>query len=643
MGTDRRDSNRTPLEDYALLSDKRTGALLSRQGSIDWLCCPRFDSPSVFSALLGDADDGRWLLSVPDGTVVERRYLDRTFIVETIWQTAAGRVRVTDFLSAEADTQVKEIDQRTRVIRRAECVEGSAAVEHDLRIVFDYGRATPWTRKVVSGTSGEPGLLSIAGPDALFLTGPALDPDSADQRRRDREYEGGGSTDGQDRPDDPQGATASALVGHFDMSEGDVLEWMLTWHRSHLDAPDPIDVSRALEATAADWEEWASHISVRNRQEELVLRSLLVLRALTNEATGGIVAAPTTSLPEDFGGQRNWDYRFTWLRDASLTIGTLVDHDFTDGALHWRNWLLRAVAGDPDDVQIMYGIAGERKLDEDELHHLGGYENSRPVRVGNGAYAQYQSDVIGEVMLALSALRDAGVEEDEFSWALQKNLLSFVERNLDRKGHGIWEMRGSAQYFTHGRAMMYAAFDQGVRAVEDHGMSGPVGRWRSLRDRLYEEIMEHGFDEKLDSFTQTYGNEEVDASLLQLPTTGLVAADDPQMLGTVKKIEEDLLDEHNMVRRYRTEAGLDGLPGNEYSFLMCSFWLVEQYAKSGRHEDGGKLMDSLCGYASDLGLFAEEYDSASGRLAGNYPQAFSHLGLVRAVDALEGSPRYARA
>ncbi|WP_209370642.1 glycoside hydrolase family 15 protein [Brevibacterium renqingii] len=635
MGTDRRNSNRTPLEDYALLSDMRTGALLSREGSIDWLCCPRFDSPSVFSALLGDADDGRWLLTARNGKVVDRSYRDRSFIVETIWETDSGKVRITDLLPSQLDTQVMERDERTRVIRRAECIEGTVTIEHDLRIVFDYGRTTPWTRKVGAERTGESGLLSIAGPDALFLTGPHLDPDSDAQRRRNREQTNGTRTTGQSRPDDTQGAISSALVGEFEMSEGDRLEWMLTWHRSHLDAPEPIDTEKAVEDTLDDWQEWASHVKVRNRQEALVLRSLLVLRALTNGATGGIVAAPTTSLPEDFGGQRNWDYRFTWLRDASLTIGTLVDHDFTDGALHWRNWLLRAVAGDPDDVQIMYGIDGERNLDEQELPHLSGYENSRPVRVGNGAYSQYQSDVVGEVMLSLASLRDTGVEEDEFSWGLQKNLLSFVERNFDRKGHGIWEMRGSAQYFTHGRAMMYAAFDQGVRAVEEHGLKGPVGRWRSLRDRLYEEIMEHGFDEELDSFTQTYSNNEVDASLLQLPTTGLVAADDPRMLGTVKKIEEDLLDEQNMVRRYRTEAGLDGLPGNEYSFLMCSFWLVEQYAKSGRAEEGEKLMDSLCGYATDLGLFAEEYDSESGRLAGNYPQAFSHLGFIRALDALE--------
>jgi len=312
----------------------------------------------------------------------------------------------------------------------------------------------------------------------------------------------------------------------------------------------------------------------------------------------------------------------------------LVAHDFTDGALLWRNWLLRAVAGDPDQVQIMYGLAGERRLPESELGHLGGYEGSAPVRIGNGAVGQFQSDVVGEVMLALAALRDAGVEEDRWSWGLQKNLLRFCERNFDRAGHGIWEMRGSAAFFVHGRAMMWAAFDQGVRAVEEHGFSGPVERWRELRDRLCAEILEHGFDTELNTFTQTYDNTEVDASLLQLPHTGFVAYDDPRMLGTVARIERDLRGAHGLVHRYRTASGLDGLEGDEYPFLICTFWLVEQYARSGRVEDAGELLEQLAGYANDLGLYAEEFDPVSGRLAGNFPQAFSHLGFIRAVDAV---------
>lgn len=619
-----------PLEDYALLSDLRTGPLVSRRGSIDWLCFPRFDSPAVFAALLGSEDDGRWQLAAVDGEVVSRRYLPRTFILETTWRTPTGTAKVLDFLPPS--------DGHADLVRRVTCTEGHVQIEHDLRIRFDYNRAKPWTRKV-SVEGGTTGLLSVAGPDALLLTGPQLHPDQQWSDRQRQREERGEENSGQSRPDDRQGAVPDRLTGVFDLSSGQTLDWVLTWHQSHLDPPRPGDAQQMLEGTAGFWRNWSSKVKVHNRHDQLVLRSLLVLRALTVQDTGGIVAAATTSLPEEFGGQRNWDYRYTWLRDASLTIDTLVAHDFTDGALHWRNWLLRAVAGDPDDIQIMYGVAGERVLTEAELGHLGGYAGSRPVRVGNGAFSQYQADVVGEVMLALASLRRAGVKEDEYSWALQKNLLSFIQRNLDRKGHGIWEMRGKADYFTHGRAMMFAAFDQGVRAVEEHGLPGPAQRWRRLRDQLREEIFEQGYDEQLGSFTQTYSNREVDASLLQLPNTGLVAVDDPRMLGTVAKIEQDLMDEAGLLRRYRTEAGMDGLPGNEYSFLMCSFWLVEQYARTGRTREAVQLLDRLAGFSTDLGLFAEEFDSASQRLAGNFPQAFSHLGFIRAVDALEGVTR----
>ncbi len=631
MASENENTGSTPLEDYALLSDLRTGLLLSRDGSIDWLCFPRFDSPSVFSALLGSASDGRWRLWAPEGSVVSRRYLPRTFVLETIWRTATGTLEVLDFMPPS----IEQAD----VIRRVTCLEGEAEIEHDLRIRFDYNRAKPWTRKVTLTKEGATGLLSVAGPDALLLTGPQLEPDHAWNQRHERRERQDSADRGQGRPTDYQGAVPDRLTGRFTLKAGQTQDWVLTWHKSHLQPPKPLDAEQALQATVKYWRDWSARVQVTDRYDNQVLRSLMVLRALTDQATGGIVAAPTTSLPEEFGGQRNWDYRYTWLRDASLTIDTLVAHDFTDGALHWRNWLLRAVAGDPDDIQIMYGIAGERELTESVLDHLQGYEQSRPVRVGNGAFEQYQADVIGEVMLALAALRDAGHGEDEFSWALQRNLLSFLERNMERKGHGIWEMRGNADFFTHGRAMMFAAFDQGVRAVEEHGLSGPVERWRHLRERLREEIMERGYDAELNSFTQTYSNKEVDASLLQLPNTGLLHPEDPKMLGTVAKIEADLLDEAGMVRRYRTQTGMDGLPGNEYSFLMCSFWLVEQYARSGRSDEARQLLDRLAGFATDLGLFAEEYDSAGGRLAGNFPQAFSHLGFIRAVDAVEGTPR----
>ncbi len=617
----------TPLEDYALLSDLRTGPLVSREGSIDWLCFPRFDSPSVFAALLGTEEDGRWRLSAVGGEVVSRRYLPRTFVLETTWRSATGVAVVTDFMPPS--------DGQADLVRQVQCLSGTVQIEHDLRIRFDYNRAKPWTRRVDLHGTDRQGLLSVAGPDALLLTGPLLHPHEDQGSEPQEGMEDRHEASPQGHPDDYQGAVADRLTGAFDLQAGDTREWVLSWHESHRYPPIPVDPAQARERTIAYWRDWSEHVEVHDRHDEMVLRSLMVLRALTHRATGGIVAAATTSLPEDFGGARNWDYRYTWLRDAALTIETLIGHDFTEGALHWRGWLLRAVAGDPQDLQIMYGIAGERQLPETVLDHLTGYEHSRPVRVGNEAADQYQADVVGEVMIALAALRDAGVPEDEYSWGLQKNLLHFCAENYDRPGHGIWEMRGAPGFFVHGRAMMWAAFNEGIRALDEHGLDGPVDRWRELRENLREEILEHGFNEDLNCFTQTYATTEVDASLLQLPHTGLVAYDDPRMLGTVARIEQDLVDNSGLVRRYRTEAGLDGLPGDEYPFLICSFWLVEQYARTGRVNEASELLDRLTGHATDLGLYAEEYDPASDRLAGNFPQAFSHLGFIRATDALE--------
>ncbi|GAA1762868.1 glycoside hydrolase family 15 protein [Kocuria aegyptia] len=626
MSDDRAETRSTPLEDYALLSDLHTGPLVSRDGSIDWLCFPRFDSPSVFAALLGGPEDGRWRVFAVDGTVVSRRYLPRTFVLETTWATPTGTVVVIDFMPPS--------DRQADLVRQVTCTRGTVAVEHDLRIRFDYNRSKPWTRRVDLRGTARDGLLSVAGPNALLLAGPLLHPHEAQRAEPQEGMEDRHQASRKGHPDDYQGAVSDRLTGVFHLTAGESLDWVLTWHKSHRYPPTPVDAGQVLERTMAYWQDWSRRVEVHDGHDELVLRSLLVLRALTHQATGGIVAAPSASLPEFFGGVRNWDYRYTWLRDAALTIETLIAHRFTDGALHWRNWLLRAVAGDPEDLQIMYGIAGERQLPETELGHLAGYEGSTPVRIGNGAAGQYQADVVGEVMLALAALREAGVAEDEYSWGLQKNLLRFAEANYNRPGHGIWEMRGEPAFFVHGRVMMWAAFDQGVRAVEDHGLDGPVDRWRGLRDRLRAEVLERGFDERRNCFIQTYSTTEVDASLLQLPHTGFVAYDDPRMLGTVARIEEDLLDGSGLLHRYRTAAGLDGLPGKEYPFLICSFWLVQQYAHSGRRAEAQDLLDRLTGCATDLGLYAEEYDPATGRLAGNFPQAFSHLGFIRAVDAL---------
>ncbi|ADG73292.1 glycoside hydrolase 15-related protein [Cellulomonas flavigena DSM 20109] len=623
----------TPLEDYALLSDLRTGPLVSRDGSVDWLCLPRFDSAAVFCAILGGPDDGRWKVSAVDGEVVERRYLPQTFVLETTWRTPTGAVRVTDFLPPGTG--------RDDLVRRVECLEGTVEVEHDLRLRFDYARATPWVRVVEH--HGSPALLSLAGPDGLLVTGPLLTwagthgDGKAEAGHGAAEQPGafGSAQDGQGgEGGEGAGARAPRLTGTFRLEQGDVLDWDLAWFPSWADLPDPVDADHALAETMEYWADWSSRLTVHADHTPVVLRSLLVLRALTHEETGGIVAAPTASLPEGLGGERNWDYRYVWLRDAALTIEVAIAHGLTGGARLWRDWLLRAVAGDAHDIKIMYGVGGERELDEKELGHLAGYEESRPVRIGNGAADQYQADVVGEVMIALAMLRDAGVADDEYSWGLQKSLLEFCEANYDREDHGIWEMRGDLHHFTHGRAMMWAAFDRGVRAVEDHGLDGPVDRWRELRDRLREEVLERGFDTGVDSFTQTYDNTEVDASLLQLPHTGLVAYDDPRMLGTVARIESELRDEHGLLHRYRTDTGMDGLEGEEHPFLICCFWLVEQYAMSGRLDDAQALMDQLVGYANDVGLLSEEYDPQAGRLIGNFPQAFSHLGLIRAADAL---------
>lgn len=618
----------TPLEDYALLSDLRTGALVSRDGSIDWLCLPRFDSPAVFSALLGGPEDGRWCLSVVDGEVLDRRYIPETFVLETTWRSPTGTARVTDCLLRS--------ESQGDLIRRVECLDGEVAVEHDLRLRFDYARATPWTREIARDGQDR-ALLALAGPDGILVTGPMLhwpDEDDDDLSPSDDTHARAAVREDEQSQ---EGGRARRLQGSFDVRAGERLDWDLTWFPSHEEVPDPPDADETIAATISAWTDWSSQLEVECDPQPEVTRSLLVLRALTNLDTGAIVAAPTTSLPEYFGGERNWDYRYTWLRDAAFTIEVVVAHGLTEGAALWRDWLLRAVAGDVDDVKIMYGLGGERQLIEMELDHLDGYEDSRPVRIGNGAADQYQADVVGEVMIALHDLREAGVHEDEYTWGLQKGLLRYAEKHFDREDHGIWEMRGSTHHFTHGRAMMWAAFDRGVRAVEEHGLDGPVERWRELRSRLAEEIDEHGFDAELGSFTQTYDNTEVDASLLQLPHTGFLDYDDPRMLGTVACIERDLVTEEGFVHRYRVDSGIDGLEGGEYPFVLCTFWLVEQYAGSGRVDEAQTLMETMVSRGSDLGLFSEEFDPASGRLAGNFPQAFSHIGLIRAADAIQAA------
>ncbi len=590
------------IEDYALLSDMHTGPLVAKTGSIDWLCFPRFDSASIFAALLGTEEHGRWLLAPESAAAKVRswRYLDRSFVLCTEWETETGAVRVTDFMPLG--------DRRASIVRRVEGLSGTVRMSHELVLRFEYAQVLPWVSRTLDG-DGEGVLVAIAGPDAVSLRGPHL-PVAVDHRHR----------------------------GGFDVGQGETLDFELVWYPSHRPIPAAIDIDEALHSTTARWQDWAADCDQDGPFAAEVQRSLLVLRALTHEDTGGIVAAPTTSLPEDFGGARNWDYRFCWLRDAALTLEAMLTHGYAQEALTWRNWLLRAVAGDPEDLQIMYGLGGERELPEKELRHLPGYENSVPVRIGNGAVDQYQADVVGEVMVALHRLRETGSTEDHFSWPLQRSLLGFVERHFDDKDQGLWEMRGDPHYFTHSRVMMWAAFDRGVQAVQTSGLPGPVERWAELRDRLKAEVLAQGFNQELNSFTQTYGGTTTDASLLVLPHVGFIDYDDPKMLGTVARMENELLDADGLLLRYRTDSGLDGLEPGEHPFLACSFWLVEQYAHSGRAAEAKLLMEKLVGFCNELGLLSEEYATGERRMAGNFPQAFSHLALVRAADALQKSP-----
>ncbi|AJK69374.1 glycoside hydrolase family 15 protein [Corynebacterium marinum] len=599
----------TPLEKYALLSDMRTAALVSEEGSIDWLCMPRFDSQAVFTALLGNEEHGHWLIDAPGGHVSARRYVSDSFVLETTWTTPTGVATVTDFMpiDGELEGEEKRAFACTDLLRVVRCVEGEVDIRNILRLRFDYGRATPYYRYRVTAAEDNVGeILCVAGPNSVHVRGPYLTLNEDTNSHR----------------------------GFFHMREGDQLEWVLTWFPSHRQIPAPPDYSKAKEITRRAWHDWAESCNYNGEYRQEVNRSLLVLRALTDAQTGGIVAAPTTSLPEEFGGQRNWDYRYVWLRDSAWTIEVLVESGYTERAHAWRNWLLRAIAGDSKQLRIMYGLSGERHLPEFELDHLPGYENARPVRIGNGAAEQYQADVVGEVMIALETLRIAGIDDDEFSWDLQKSILSFQEAVFDAKDHGIWEMRSAPAYFTHGRAMMWAAFDRGIKAVENHGLSGPVERWRELREALRDEILTHGWNDQLQSFTQTYGSTAVDASLLQLAQVGFLPYTDPRMLATVDRIEKELLDDHGFLHRYPTGTGVDGIAGEEYPFLLCSFWLIEQYAHSGRLHEACEMMERILAVSSDLGLLAEEYSPTHGRLAGNYPQAFSHLGLIRAAAAI---------
>ena len=583
------------IEDYALIGDLQTAALVCRDGSIDWCCFPRFDSGACFASLLGTPEHGRWLVApaVPV-TSCTRRYRPDTLILETLHETDDGTVRVIDFMPPRGEAP--------DIVRIVEGVEGTVAMRSELVIRFDYGQIVPWMRRV------DHARIAIAGPDALCFRSPV-------------EQHGENLT----------------TVSEFEVSPGDRVPFVLTWFPSHADVPDEIDPEQALADTEGYWHEWAQDCTHHGDYHDEIHASLLLLKAMTYAPTGGIVAAPTTSLPEWIGGVRNWDYRFCWLRDATLTLLAMLQAGYSDEAVAWRGWLLRAIAGDPADVQIMYGLGGERRLEERVLEWLPGYEGSPPVRTGNAASAQLQLDVYGEVMDALYQTRVHGAAPDDDVWSLQRKLLDWLEEGWRLEDSGIWEVRGPTRHFTHSKVMAWVAFDRGIRIVEEFGRKGPVDRWRAIRDEIQAEVIERGWSEKRQAFVQYYGSDELDASALMIPLVGFLPADDPRVVSTVDAIRRDLTYD-GLVLRYLTDedGDVDGLPAGEGVFLACSFWLAEVLALQGKRDEARELFERLLTLRNDVGLLAEEWEPRAGRLVGNFPQAFTHLALVEAALALGG-------
>jgi GH15 family glucan-1,4-alpha-glucosidase len=585
-----------PIEDYAIIADTRTSALVGRNGSIDWLCVPRFDSGAIFAALLGDAENGHWTIR-PAGEVlaVRRRYRGETLVLETEFETADGVVRVIDFMPPRGDAP--------DVVRIVEGVRGTVAMTMELRLRFDYGHVVPWVYRE------QDALVAVAGPDAAWLRTPV-------------------ETRGENM----------ATLADFSVTTGDRTPFVLSWRPSHLPAPAPIDPIEELGATEGYWLGWVSACTYEGEWRDAVVRSLLTLKALTYGPTGGIVAAATTSLPEKLGGVRNWDYRFCWLRDATITLQALLFSGFQSEATAWRKWLLRAIAGDPKELQIMYGVAGERRLDEYLADWLTGYDGN-PVRIGNAAAEQFQLDVYGEVMDALHQGRRAGLKADDPAWGLQVKLMEFVEEHWQDPDEGIWEVRGGPKQFVHSKLMAWVAVDRAVKAVEEFGLDGPVEKWTRLREEIRDEILEKGYDRKRRTFTQFYGSDELDAALLMVPLVGFLPADDERVIATVAAIEEHLLVD-GFVQRYTQHPGtdVDGLPPGEGAFLACTFWLADNYALMGRSDEARETFNRLLALRNDVGLLAEEYDTTAGRLVGNFPQAFSHVPLIDTARILTSAP-----
>jgi GH15 family glucan-1,4-alpha-glucosidase len=587
------------IEDYGLIGDLQTAALVSRYGCIDWLCFPRFDSAACFAALLGTPENGHWTIQ-PAGEFHSpgRRYRGDSLILETELETADGLVRLIDFMPPRGEAP--------DVVRIVEGVRGRVAMELELVIRFEYGSVVPWVRRV------DDVRMAVAGPDALRIDAP-VELEGRDLR----------------------------TVASFTVEAGERLPFVITWFPSHEPTPVVVDAERALEETERFWQDWAGTCNHAGRWHDAVHRSLITLKALTYQPTGGIVAAATTSLPEAIGGVRNWDYRFCWLRDATLTLLSFLRAGYVDEAESWRNWFLRAIAGSPGDLQIMYGLAGERRLPELELEWLAGYEDSRPVRIGNGAHDQRQLDVYGEVGDALFQARLAGLEPSEEVWRLNSTLLSFLADGWRLPDEGIWEVRGPKRHFTHSKVMAWVAFDRAVRSIERWDKEGPLEHWRGLRDEIHAEVCREGYDSERNTFVQYYGSDRLDAALLLIPLVGFLPADDPRVVGTVEAIRRELVQD-GLVERYRADAenvGVDGLPPGEGAFLPCSFWLVEVLALQGRVEEATELFERLLALRNDLGLITEEYDVARGRLVGNFPQAFTHLALVDAAYTLAEGTR----
>ncbi|EFE73528.1 glycoside hydrolase family 15 protein [Streptomyces rubiginosohelvolus] len=594
------------IEDYALIGDMQTAALVCRDGTADWLCLPRFDSHAVFAGLLGTEEHGFWRLGPARAEGTEpasadrRRYRGDSLILESEWDTPRGTVRVTDFMPPR--------DGAPQLIRIVEGVSGRVPMRSELRMRFSYGRVTPWVHKVDNRT------VAVAGPDSVWL---------------DTEAE----TYGQNL----------TTYSDFTVGPGDRVAFTISWQPSHHEPPALPEPENSLEATENFWREWVEQCTYHGPYREAVVRSLITLKALTYAPTGGIVAAPTTSLPEEIGGVRNWDYRYTWLRDAAITLSSLLRTGYREEARAWREWLLRAVAGDPENLQIMYGIAGERELGEAELDWLPGYENSTPVRVGNGAANQLQLDVYGEVTEALHLAHMTGLTRNDYAMGLQLKLIEYLEKHWEEPDEGIWEVRGPRRHFVHSKVMAWVAVDRTIKLVESGDVEGPLERWYELRDDIHRDVCERGYDKERNTFTQSYGSKELDASLLLIPQMGFLPPDDKRVIGTIEAIQRELSTEDGFILRYPTEgedAGVDGLEGDEGAFLACSFWMADDLAMIGRVDEARQLFEKLLSLRNDLGLLAEEWDSNLQRQVGNFPQAFSHVPLIDTALRLTASGAY---